>query len=204
MRRLITVMMLVLLATPAIVEAIDGAAAQSTRKREKVREKAPPPPPPDKRDRLVNAPGTPFHGRPYWQVLAQCGGIYFKLNTLYSNAAIQAKVVKPDPAANARFSKQSDTARRTATTFFEAAERILIADRSIARDQAALLYDARANDEGERQKTAEAAEQAAKPCPAIYQSCREAFAKICSDPTLSAALTMPGSPSWKNSITTRP
>jgi hypothetical protein len=190
MRRLITVTMVVLTATLAVAATVDSADAQGSRRREREREKAPPPPPPDKRDRLVNAPGTAFNGRPYWQALAQCGGIYFKLNTLYSNAAIQAKVVKPDPAANARFSKQSDTARRTATAFFEAAERILIADRGIAREQAAVIYDARANEEGERQKTAEAAEQAAKPCPALYQACREAFAKICSDPALSASLTL--------------
>ena len=39
-----------------------AAAAEGARKREREREKAPPPPPPpDKRDRLVNAPGTPFH-----------------------------------------------------------------------------------------------------------------------------------------------
>ena len=31
----------------------------------------------------------------------QCGGIYFKLGAVYSDAAIRAKVVKPDPAAYA-------------------------------------------------------------------------------------------------------
>src|SRR5262245_23296877 len=90
---------------------IAGAAdAQSRRKREQ-QEKAPPPAPPDRRDRMVSAPGTPFNGKPYWQSLAQCGGIYFKLNNLYALAAIQAKVVKPDPAANAQFGKKSDAAR---------------------------------------------------------------------------------------------
>jgi hypothetical protein len=166
---------------------ITSVAAEGRRKREQ--EKAPPPSPPDKRDRLVNAPATPFHGRPYWQALAQCGGIYFKLNTLYANAAILAKVSKPDPAANARFSKQSDVARRAATVFFEAAERFLTADRGLAREQAVMTYDARATEEGERQKTAEAAEQAVKPCPALYQTCRDAFAKICSDPSVSAMLS---------------
>jgi len=183
MRRFMTAAALVLVATLVIA----SAAAEGARKREREREKAAPPPPPDRRDRLVNAPGTPFHGRPYWQALAQCGGIYFKLNTLYSNAAIHAKVVKPDAAANARFSKQSDVARRTATAFFDAAERFLIADRGLAREQAVLTYDARATEEGERQKTAEAAEQAVKPCPALYQTCRETFAKICSEPAVSAA-----------------
>jgi hypothetical protein len=186
MRRFIAVATLVLVTTLMI----ESVAAEGARRREREREKTPPPSPPDKRDRLVNAPGTPFHGRPYWQALAQCGGVYFKLNTLYSNAAIHAKVVKPDAAANARFSRQSDTARRTATAFFEAAERFLVADRGLAREQAVMTYDARATEEGERQKTAEAAEQAAKPCPALYQACREAFAKICSEPAMSAALTI--------------
>jgi hypothetical protein len=170
---------------------VAGAAdAQSRRKRE--REQAPPPSPPDRRDRLVNAPGLPFNGRPYWQSMAQCGGIYFKLNNLYVLAAIQAKVVKPDPAANAQFTKKSDAARRTATAFFEAAERFLVADRGVAREDAMLTYDARATEEGERHKTIEAAEQAIKPCPALYQMCRDAFAKICSEPTVSAGLSEHG------------
>ena len=50
------------------------------------------------------------------------------------------------------------------------------------------MYDNRANDEGERHKTAEVAEKAAKPCPALYQDCREAFAKICSEPELAASI----------------
>jgi hypothetical protein len=188
MHRFLTATICALLATTLV---IDGAAAEGSRKRAREpREKAAPPPPPDRRDRLVNAPGTPFHGRPYWQALAQCGGIYFKLNTLYANAAIQAKVVKPDAAANARFSKQSNRARRTATIFFEATERILMADRAVTREQAAVTYDARATDEGERQKTAEAAESATKPCPALYQTCHEAFAKICPEPQVSAAVTL--------------
>jgi hypothetical protein len=166
---------------------VAGAAdAQTKRKREQ--EKAAPVPPPDRRDRVVAAPGTPFNGKPYWQSLAQCGGIYFKLNNLYALAAIQAKVVKPDPAANAQFSKKSDAARRTATAFFVAAERFLMADRGIAREDASLTYDARANDEGERHKTIETAEQATKPCPALYQVCRDAFAKICSEAALTAGL----------------
>ena len=160
---------------------VAGAAdAQGRRKREQ-QEKAPPPPPPDRRDRLVSAPNTPFNGKPYWQSLAQCGGIYFKLNNLYVLAAIQAKVVKPDPAANTQFSKKSDAARRTATAFFLAAERFLVADRGLAREDAMLTYDARATEEGERHKTIEAAERATAPCPALYQTCRDAFAKICSE-----------------------
>jgi len=163
-----------------------SGAADAQRKREREREKPAPAAPPDKRDRLVAAPGTPFNGRPYWQAMAQCGGIYFKLNTLYSNAAIQAKVVKPDAAANAAFSKKSDAARRTATAFFDAAERFLIADRGMAREDAIMTYDVRATEEGDRYKTPESAEQAVKPCPALYQACRAADPKICSDPTVTA------------------
>jgi hypothetical protein len=172
----------------AVVLLASAADAQSRRKRER-QERAPPPPPPDRRDRVVSAPGTPFNGRPYWQSLAQCGGIYFKLNNLYAFAAIQAKVVKPDPAANTQFIKKSDVARRTATVFFEAAERFLVADRGIARDDAILTYDVRANEEGERHKTIDAAEQATRPCPALYRVCRDSFAKICSEAAVSASLT---------------
>jgi hypothetical protein len=182
MRRITKAAVMVL----AAILLATAADAQTRRKRE--REAAPPPTaPPDKRDRLVAAPGTPFNGRPYWQVLAQCGGVYFKLNTLYSTAAIHARVVKPDRALNEAFSKKSDAARRTATAFFEASERMLVADRGLAREDAIMTYDARATAEGDRHKTIEAAEQAVKPCPELYQVCRGAFAKICSEPAVSAA-----------------
>jgi hypothetical protein len=186
MRQITKVAVLVLLA----LLVATAADAQQRRKRE--REAAPPPvAPADRRDRLVAAPGTPFNGRPYWQVLAQCGGIYFKLNNLYALSAIQAKVVKPDPAANARFGKMSDGARRNATAFFVAAERFLVADRSMPREDAVLMYDNRANDEGERHKTADVAEKAAQPCPALYQTCRDSFAKVCSEPELAASIAPP-------------
>ena len=188
MRRITKVAVLVLLA----LLMATAADAQQRRKREREREAAPAQAaPPDRRDRLVAAPGTPFNGRPYWQVLAQCGGIYFKLNNLYALSAIQAKVVKPDPAANARFGKMSDGARRNATAFFEAAERFLVADRSMPREDAVLMYDNRANDEGERHKTADVAEKAAQPCPALYQICRDLFAKICSESELAASIAPP-------------
>lgn len=175
------------------VSLLLASAADAQRSHRREREKAPPPTPPDKRDRLVAVPGTPFNGRPYWQAMAQCGGIYFKLNTLYSTAAIQAKVVKPDAAANAAFTKKADAARRTATAFFDAAEKFLIADRGMAREDAIMTYDARGTEEGDRYKTADAAEQATKPCPALYQACRAADPKICSDPAVSAALPQSGS-----------
>jgi hypothetical protein len=176
----------------ALVVMATAADAQSRRKRE--REEAPPAAPqPDRRDRVVAAPGTPFNGRPYWQAMAQCGGVYFKLNTLYSYAAIHARVVKPDREANAQFTKKSDAARRTATAFFDAAERFLVADRGMPREDAILTYDARATVEGDRHKTIETAEQAIKPCPALYQTCREASPKICSEPAVSAGLPQAGS-----------
>jgi hypothetical protein len=177
----------------AVLVMATVAEAQSRRKRE--REQAPPAAPAaDKRDRLVAAPGTPFTGRPYWQAMAQCGGIYFKLNTLYSTAAIHAKLGKPpDAAANAQFTKKSDAARRTATAFFEAAERFLIADRGLAREDAIMTYDARATVEGDRHKTIDSAEQATAPCPALYHACREASPKICSDTAVSAGLPQAGS-----------
>jgi hypothetical protein len=190
-------MMRLILTLPALlaVTLVFATAADAQSKRKRERERPQPTAPADKRDRVVAAPGTPFNGRPYWHAMAQCGGIYFKLNNLYALAAIQAKVVKPDPAANARFNRKSDVARRTATAFFEAAEQFLMADRGMTREDAVITFDARANDEGERHKTIEAAEQATKPCPALYQACRDAFAKICSAPTA----TVSGSESARGS-----
>ena len=137
--------------------------------------------PGDKRDRTVAAPGTPFHGKAYWQAAAQCGGVYFKLGTIYSDNAIKAKVVKPDPTAYADLSKSANTAARTATAFFEAAEHFLIADRKVARDEAVLTYDAVATAAGERVKTLDNGAVAAKPCPELYQTCRTAHPQMCND-----------------------
>jgi hypothetical protein len=174
----------------ASVMTLTAAEAQHRRKRESGERSAPAPTvPADKRDRLVSATGTPFDGRPYWQALAQCGGIYFKLNSLYAGEAIRAKVVKPDPALNASFGKKSDSARRTATAFFEASERFLVADRGLSHEDAMLTYDARQSSEGERHKTIEGAEKAAQPCPALYNACRTGLPKICTDP--SSATTAP-------------
>lgn len=142
--------------------------------------------PTDKRDRAVVAPGTPFNGKAYWQAAAQCGGIYFKLGNVYSEAAVRAKVTKPDPAAYASFTKQADEASKTATVFFTAAERFLIADRKLGRDEAVMTFDPLASQNGDRVKTAEAAIQAAQPCAELYKTCRGAFPQVCND---SAMLT---------------
>lgn len=135
----------------------------------------------DKRDRVVAAPGTPFHGKAYWQSAAQCGGIYFKVGTFYSDGAITAKVIKPDPAAYERLTRSAESATRTATAFFEAAEHFLIADRKMTRDDAVILYDPIATAAGDRAKSLDAALQATKPCPDLYHACRTAYPQACND-----------------------
>jgi hypothetical protein len=166
----------------AVMTAATNAQAQATRHRPapKSSEQAAPPVPVDKRDSVVTAPG-PFTGRPYWLALAQCGGIYFKLNVLYTDAAVHARVVKPDPRANAEFTKKLTEAINIATTYFDSAEHFLMAQRGIERAEAVLTYDGQSRAAGERLKTIEAALAAAKDCPAFYQACREAFSKQCSE-----------------------
>jgi hypothetical protein len=169
----------------ALVIASSCAQAQTRRLRHEQRHAAPEPPVPvvpfDKRDSVVAAPG-PFNGRPYWLALAQCGGIYFKLNILYTDAAVQARVVKPDPKANADYTKKLNGAIKIATVYFDGAEHFLMTDRGIERMDAVLTYDGQSRGAGERLKTIEAALAAAKVCPALYHACREAFAKQCSEP----------------------
>jgi hypothetical protein len=161
--------------------ALAQTAAAQTHRRAKKEAAPAPSAPADKRDRAVAAPGTIFNGRAYWQAAAQCGGIYFKLGLIYSDGAVRAKVVKPDPAAYASLTKDADTANRTATAFFDAAERFLIADRKLGRDEAVITYDPVSTASGDRVKTAEAATQAAKPCPELYLACHGAFPQVCSE-----------------------
>jgi len=164
--------------------ALSSIADAQTKRRVKKDEQATSPPASvDKRDRAVSAPGSVFNGRAYWQAAATCGGIYFKLGTIYSDAAVRAKVVKPDPAAYASLSQEANGASRAATMFFEAAERFLISDRKLARDEAVITYDAVASANGDRVKTVEAGVQAAKPCPELYNICRGAFPQTCNDNT---------------------
>ena len=155
---------------------------QEGRKRE--RERAAPPAklqPPDKRDTVVSIPGNALNGRPYWQALAQCGGVYFKLGTLHSDIAIRARVIQPDKNADTLNTKQSLDARKMAAAFYVAAERFLVADRNISTEEAIVIYDGRANEAGERLKKVDDAVEATKPCPALYQSCHAANTKACSD-----------------------
>jgi len=171
-------------AAAILLIAVSSAAEAERARRGKKQEQQPaaaPVAPADKRDRTVNAPGTFFHGRAYWQAAAQCGGIYFRLGTLTSEAAIRAKVIRPDPAAYATLSKDADAANKSATAFFVVAERVLIADRKVARDEAVITYDPVASATGDRLKTSETAVQAAKPCPDLYKVCRAAYPQVCND-----------------------
>ena len=170
------------LLTLALIVATSADAQTTRRKREPVRaEPAPPAVPVDKRDSVVAAPGA-FGGRPYWLALAQCGGIYFRLNLLYTDAAVHARVVKPDPKANAEFTKKLNEAIKIATAYFDGAERFLMTDRGIERADAVLTYDGQSRAAGERLKTVEAALAAAKSCPALYQVCQADHAKQCREP----------------------
>jgi hypothetical protein len=160
-----------------------SAAAQRQRhhhRRTRIEVERPPPPVPmDKRDTVVAAPSS-FAGKPYWLALAQCGGIYFKLNTLYTDAAVHARVVHPDPHANAVFTKDLQEAISMATTFYNASESFLVTDRGLDRDNAVLTYDGPARAAGDRDKTIDAALAAVKSCPALYEACQAAYPKACS------------------------
>jgi hypothetical protein len=158
-----------------------GADAQTRRKREpREAERPPPAMPVDKRDSVVAAPGA-FSGRPYWLALAECGGIYFKLNIFYTDAAVHARAVKPDPRANAEYTKKLSEAIKTGTTFFDGAERFLMTDRGIERIDAVLVYDPHSRAMGDKLKTVDAALAAAKACPQLYQACRATFPKECNE-----------------------
>lgn len=134
----------------------------------------------DKRDSIVTSPGA-FQGRPYWLALAQCGGMYFKLNVLYTDAAVNARVIKPDPHANAEYTRKLNEAIRTATTYFDGAENFLRTDRQLDRDSAVLTYDGQSRAAGDRIKSIEAGLAAVKACAALYQACRAGHPKICNE-----------------------
>ena len=173
---------LVLWSVVGLLASTADVHGQEGRKRE--RDRAAPPAklqPPDKRDTVVAIPGNAFNGRAYWQALAQCGGIYFKLGTLYSDVAIRARVVTPDKNADTLNTKLSGDARKMAAAFFVAAERFLTTDRSVTTEEAIVTYDGRASEAGDRLKKIDDAVEASKPCPALYQACHGANTKACSD-----------------------
>ncbi len=167
----------------AIVVAATSAQAQSRRRIEREPrqvEHPAPAAPVDKRDRVVITPGV-FAGRPYWLALAQCGGIYFKLNMLYTDVAVHARVVKPDPKINTEYTKKLNDAIDAATVFLNGATRFLMNDRNIERDEAVLIFDGQSRAAGDRVKTIDEAMVASRSCPALYAACQEAHAKECSE-----------------------
>jgi hypothetical protein len=172
-----TVSKLALVAIALVV----ATSANALRLRRHVPRKTEGPPPisVDKRDSIVAAPG-PFNGHPYWLGLAQCGGIYFKLNMLYTDAAVRARVVKPDPHVDAADTKRLNEAINIATTYFDAAENFLRTDRELNRDDAILTYDPQSEEAGDQITSIDAGLVAAKVCPALYQGCEAAYGKICS------------------------
>ncbi len=170
----------------ALVVAATSAQAQYrhrySREREPKQVERPAPPVPlDKRDQVVAAPGA-FAGKPYWLALAQCGGVYFKLNVLYTAIAVHARVVKPDPRINAEYTKKLNAAIDTATVFFNGAAQFLMDDRGIERDDAVLIYDGQSLAAGDRAKTIDAGLAAVQSCPALYAACQQSHAKECSEP----------------------
>ena len=169
------------LLTLAFVVMSDAHAQRNNRRPPKEVERPAAAVPVDKRDTVVSAQGS-FSGKPYWLALSQCGGVYFRLNTLYTDEAVRARVVKPDPRANAEYSKKLTEAIKTATAYFTAAESFLMTDRGIERADAVLIYDAQSRAAGDRLKTIDAALTGAKVCPALYQACESSFPKACSEP----------------------
>ena len=142
--------------------------------------------PVDRRDSVVAASGA-FNGKPYWLALAQCGGIYFKLNVLYTDIAVHARVTKPDPVLNNEVTRKLNEALRLTTIYYTAAERFLMGDRGIERTEAVLVYYDQARAAGDRIKGSDTAaailagQAAEKVCPVLYQACQAAYPKACSD-----------------------
>ena len=90
--------------------------------------------------------------------------------------------MKPDPKLNAEYTKKLNDAIKIATVYFSGAERFLMTDRGLERVDAVLTYDGQSLAAGDRVKTIDAALNAAKTCPALYQACQEAYPKACSEP----------------------
>src|SRR5690242_2036680 len=169
-----------LIAVMALLVATSADAQRHHRRAHRGEVERPPPPVAiDKRDTMVAVPGA-FAGKPYWLTLAQCGGSYFKLNTLFTDAAVHARVVHPDPHANATFTKNLQEAISLATSFYDAAGKFLETDRGLERDNAVLTYDGPARAAGDRIKAIDAGLAAVKACPTLYEACQAAYPKACS------------------------
>jgi len=176
----------VAIAALALGVAANAVLAQTMRQRREQRAKEPAAPvvSVDPRDSIVTAAGA-FSGRPYWLALARCGGIYFKLNTLYSDAAVRARVVTPNPTANSEFTRKLNEAIQIATTYLDGAEHFLMSERGLERVDTVLIYDGQMWAAGERLRSIDAAVAAAKPCPALYQACRAGHPKMCNESLVS-------------------
>jgi hypothetical protein len=164
----------------ALTVAASGATAQTARRKPDPRAgSGAAPVAVDKRDAVIA--GGAFAGKPYWLALARCGGIYFKLNALYTDVAVRARVVAPDPQVNAEYTRKLTDAIRIASIYYNSAERFLMTERGIERHDAMLTYGDQARAEGESVKTVEAGLAAAKACPVLYRTCQGAFPKLCSE-----------------------
>jgi len=181
MRRTTAAELVFILVAALVAASVNAQTRHHRREREpKETERPAPTVSIDKRDTMVTLP-TAFTGKPYWLALAQCGGAYFKLNVLYTALAVQARAVKPDPKLNTEYTKKLNDAIKTATAFFTGAERFLMTDRGIERIDAVLIYSEQSRVVADRIKTIDAALNAAKACPALYQACQDAHAKACSE-----------------------
>ena len=176
----------------AVIGTLTSAQAQ-TRHRHRERgsatesDRPAPAVPADKRDSVVAAPGA-YMGRPYWLALAQCGGIYFKLNVLYTDIAVHARVIKPDPTLNNEVTKKLNDAIKTATIFYTAAERFLMNDRGIERIDAVLVYNEQSRAAGDRIKGSDTtarhhrgAERRERHVRRSIKPARRPYPKACSD-----------------------
>jgi len=181
MRRTTAAKLALILVVALVAASVNAQTRHHRREREpKEAERPAPTISIDKRDTMVTLPAG-FAGKPYWLALAQCGGAYFKLNVLYTALAVQARAVKPDPKLNTEYTKKLNDAIKTATAFFTGAERFLMTDRGIERIDAVLIYNEQSRVVADRIKTIDAALNAAKACPALYQACQDAHAKACSE-----------------------
>ena len=181
MRRTTAAKLALILVVALVAASVNAQTRHHRREREpKEAERPAPTISIDKRDTMVTLPAA-FAGKPYWLALAQCGGAYFKLTVLYTALAVQARAVKPDPKLNTEYTKKLNDAIKTATAFFTGAERFLMTDRGIERIDAVLIYNEQSRVVADRIKTIDAALNAAKACPALYQACQDAHAKACSE-----------------------
>ena len=76
---------------------------------------------------------------------------------LYTDIAVHARAVKPDPKLNTEYTKKLNDAIKTATTFFTGAEHFLMTDRGLERVDAVLIYDEQSLARATGIKTIEAA-----------------------------------------------